>query len=86
MLKSVPKTSALMMTSKRPFLSELGLESKLIEGSKTGKSDAVELWKDIEDKSGALALKTDDQISNYILQISREYFRTTTVISQHNWN
>ena len=78
MLKIVPKTSALVVTSKRPFLSELGLESKLIDTGKGGKDvDALELWREKEDSSKALTLKTDDQIENYILQISRDYFRTT---------
>ena len=69
-----------MMTTAtmRPFFSELGLESKVVEHAKGGKADdAVELWREHEEENKGLTLKTDDQISNYVLNISKEYFRTT---------
>ena len=70
-----------MMTSVafRNFYSELGLESTDVEAvTKTGKGDdGIEFWREHEDTSKALVLKTHDQITNYVLDISRDYFRTT---------
>ena len=78
MVKGFPKTNILMTTAYRPFLSELGLESKVTDVSKGGKEgESLELWREKEDASKAIALKTDDQITEYILRISKDYFRTT---------
>ena len=35
------------------------------------------LWKEHADKKNSLALKTDDEIEEYVLSITRNYFRTT---------
>ena len=77
---AMPKRTQ-MLTSMlhRPFYSQLGLEStEVVSTGKGGKADdAIEFWREHEDESKALVLKTHDQITNYVLDISREYFRTT---------
>ena len=76
MVKAQPRV-ALTQVAQRGFISELGLESTSIEAAKGGKEEGIALWKDYEDQSKALTLKTDDEISNYIIGITKEYFRST---------
>ena len=69
-----------MLTSitQRNFYDKLGLESTDMVPVKAGKQDdAIEFWREYEDESNAIALKSDDDITNYVLEISKDYFRTT---------
>ena len=46
--------------------------------------DQVALWKEIADKNEkALILKTQDEITDYVLSVVRNYFRTTKKSSVH---
>ena len=79
--KSVAKASIkpkmLTALAQRGFYKDLGLESHALEPA-GGDHDtsAIEFWKEHEGNT-SLALKTHDQIRDYILDISRSYFRTT---------
>ncbi|CAI2381620.1 unnamed protein product [Moneuplotes crassus] len=76
--KTLPKSALLFKTAQRSIYSELGYESHSIQEFKGNKSTgAIELWREYEDESNALTLKDHDEISDYVLKISRDYFRTT---------
>ena len=77
-VKNAINTSMLVKVSQRGFLRDLGLESHALQPVKGDKeADAIEFWREHHDDSKALTLKNDDEISKYVLQISRDYFRTT---------
>ena len=67
-------------TPMRGYLDKLGLDStSLAVAAEAGKSaGAVDLWKaQVKDTENALVLSTSDDIDNYVLQITREYFLCT---------
>ncbi len=76
--RNLPKSSVLFKTAQRGIYSELGYESHSVTEFKGEKgADALELWREHENEANALTLKNHDDISEYVLKISREYFRTT---------
>ena len=76
--KNAMKSPLLYTSAQRNFYKELGYESHAIKPHKGEKeTDSIELWREYENESNALALKNHDEISDYVLKISREYFRTT---------
>ena len=77
-IKNTTKSPLLYNFSQRGIYKELGLESHgLAEYTGEKGDDSLELWKENEDESNALSLKNHDEISNYVLRISKDYFRTT---------
>ena len=62
------------------YLKDLGLDHDALvtraeEGSGKG---SVELWKgQVDSTKNALVLKTDDEIEQYVVSITKDYFRTT---------
>ena len=62
------------------YLKDLGLDhdalvARQAEGSSAG---SVELWKgQVDATKNALVLKTDDEIEQYVVSITKDYFRTT---------
>ena len=62
------------------YLKDLGLDQDALvarqtEGTTAG---AVELWKgQVDATKNALVLKTDDEIEQYVISITKDYFRTT---------
>ena len=66
--------------SKRFYLHELGLDAnQLIQAQADGKKDMeMDLWKQqVQDTKNALVLKADDEIEQYVLSITKDYFRCT---------
>ena len=62
------------MAPQRFFIDKLGLESTAVGGVKA--SNAPELWTDHKSFS-SLALKSEDEIANYVMATCRDYFRLT---------
>ena len=78
MPKTALKSNLLHSVTQRGFYKELGFESHALSTHHDDKeTDAIEFWREHENKENALALKNHDEISNYVLQISKDYFRTT---------
>ena len=69
----------LISTPSRNFQGHLGLDSSQNLVPVTYKAnEQVALWKDIKAKQDhSLVLKTNDEITDYVLSIVRNYFRTT---------
>ena len=71
---------AFVCAANRTYLADLGLDSAGLakreeEGTKTKQ---VELWKaQVDATKDALVLKTNDEIEEYVLSITKDYFRTT---------
>jgi acyl carrier protein len=63
----------------RFFMNNLGLsEHDLVPAGQKFEGGHVELWKDQHKKTEtALALKTNDEVEEYVLSLVRGYFRTT---------
>ena len=63
----------------RSFQGHLGLDSTHDLVPKEFKpADQVSLWKDLKQKQeNALVLKTNDEIEQYVLSLTKNYFRTT---------
>ena len=66
-------------TQNRCFNNQLGFESERnLIPEEVNKDGQVSLWKDIKAKQeNRLVLKTDDEITDYVLSLVRNYFRTT---------
>ena len=67
-------------TQRMTYMKELGLdENSIVARAEEGKSaGAVELWKgQVDSTKNALVLKTDDEIEQYVVSITKDYFRTT---------
>mmetsp|Transcript_2584 Transcript_2584/g.3034 ORF Transcript_2584/g.3034 Transcript_2584/m.3034 type:complete len:183 (-) Transcript_2584:36-584(-) len=76
--KNAMKSPLLYTCAQRGLYKELGFESHAVDAYKGDKgSNAIEFWRQIEDDSNALTLKNHDEISSYIIKISKDYFRTT---------
>ena len=64
------------------YLKDLGLDqdalvARAAEGSEKPQG-AVELWKaQVDASKNGLVLKSDDEIENYVVSITKDYFRTT---------
>ena len=71
---------AFICAANRTYLQDLGLDSAGLakreeEGAKTNQ---VELWKaQVDATKNSLVLKTNDEIEQYVLSITKDYFRTT---------
>ena len=71
---------AFVCAANRTYLKDLGLDSAGLalreeEGTKTKQ---VELWKaQVDAQKNSLVLKTNDEIEQYVLSITKDYFRTT---------
>ena len=71
---------AFVCAANRTYLKDLGLDSAGLalreeEGAKTNQ---VELWKaQVDATKNSLVLKTNDEIEQYVLSITKDYFRTT---------
>ena len=71
----------LVQTQQMGYLKDLGLDNDALavradEADK--KAGAVELWKgQVDATKNALVLKTDDEIEQYVVSITKDYFRTT---------
>ena len=71
---------AFVCAANRTYLQDLGLDSAGLakreeEGAKTNQ---VELWKaQVDATKNSLVLKTNDEIEQYVLSITKDYFRTT---------
>ena len=72
--------AVLCPAQKMGYLKDLGLDSEAIalrESGETKQAD-VQLWKEqAESTQNALVLKTDDEIEQYVLSITKDYFLTT---------
>ena len=70
---------SLMQTPQRNFQGHLNLDSQWsLVPQDVKQGEQVSLWRDIEaSQSTALVLRSDDEISNYVLSLVRNYFRTT---------
>lgn len=74
------KSRAMMLTSQRGYLADLGLDSNSLAvrheaGQHAGQ---VSLWKEqVESTKNALVLSSQDEIEQYVLSIVKDYFRTT---------
>ena len=72
----------IMATQRMTYLKDLGLDHDALvlraqEGSDKAQG-AVELWKgQVDSTKNALVLKTDDEIEQYVVSITKDYFRTT---------
>ena len=63
-----------VQVSHRTFFDKLGYESSDLKVS--GDKEGVALWED-QVGNDSLALKNNDQIEKYVMEICRDYFRTT---------
>ena len=74
------RPSMLYTSQRMTYLKDLGLDQDALvarqtEGTTAG---AVELWKgQVDATKNALVLKTDDEIEQYVISITKDYFRTT---------
>ena len=72
----------LMATPRMTYLKDLGLDHDSLairaeEGSAKAQGQ-VDLWKgQVDSTKNALVLKTDDEIEQYVVSITKDYFRTT---------
>ena len=67
-------------TQRMTYMKELGLdENAIVTRAEAGTSaGAVELWKgQVDSTKNALILKSDDEIEQYVVSITKDYFRTT---------
>ena len=71
---------AMVCAANRTYLADLGLDSTgLAKREEEGvKNNQVELWKaQVDATKNSLVLKTNDEIEQYVLSITKDYFRTT---------
>ena len=73
-------------TQRMSYLKDLGLDSNSLAVRADGASDkqagAVDLWKaQVDSTKNALVLKTDDEIEQYVISITKDYFRTTRKVT-----
>ena len=62
------------------YLKDLGLDQDALVAREAAGTTAgsVELWKgQVDATKNALVLKTDDEIEQYVVSITKDYFRTT---------
>ena len=62
------------------YLKDLGLDQDALVAREAAGTTAgsVELWKgQVDATKNALVLKTDDEIEQYVISITKDYFRTT---------
>ena len=77
---SIMNRQAFIVAANRSYLAELGLDSNSIAKREADgiKGSEVSLWKEqVNATKDALVLKTNDEIEDYVLSITRDYFRTT---------
>merc|ERR1719362_862920 len=77
---SIMNRQAFIVAANRSYLAELGLDSQSIAKREADgiKGSEVSLWKEqVSATKDALVLKTNDEIEDYVLSITRDYFRTT---------
>ena len=71
----------LMMCSvpRMTYLKDLGLDhDALVLRAEEKQAGQLELWKaQVDSTKNALVLKTDDEIEQYVVSITKDYFRTT---------
>ena len=70
----------IVVAANRTYLKDLGLDSAglAVREQEGAKSSQVDLWKQqVEDTKNSLVLKTNDEIEQYVLSITKDYFRTT---------
>ena len=72
----VQKQRVFMPVTQRFILQDLGLDSNSLAVRETSGSGAVDLWKAHSAKN-ELVLKTDDEVENYVLSITKDYFLCT---------
>ena len=68
------------------YLKDLGLDQNALavqaEGNSEKQAGAVDLWKaQVDSTKNALILKTDDEIEQYVISITKDYFRTTRKVT-----
>ena len=75
------RPAMLLSTQRMTYLKELGLDhDSLVARAEQpqGKDSELELWKaQVDATKNALVLKTDDEIEQYVVSITKDYFRTT---------
>ena len=74
------KPVMMMPTQRMTYMKELGLDQdSLVARAEEGKTaGSVELWKgQVDATKNALVLKSDDEIEQYVVSITKDYFRTT---------
>ena len=79
---------SLLSVPKRGIIEHLGLESGEANDSAVAKKSVgasnVELWREAQDKQEkGLALQETEQIEHYVLNMVRQYFRTTRRAAVH---
>ena len=77
---SIMNRQAFIVAANRSYLADLGLDSQSIAKREADgiKGSEVSLWKEqVSATKDALVLKTNDEIEDYVLSITRDYFRTT---------
>ena len=71
---------AIVAATNRSYLADLGLDSQTLAKREADgvTGSEVSLWKEqVKATENALVLKTSDEIEEYVLSITRDYFRTT---------
>ena len=78
------RMNPLMITgapARMTYMKDLGMDEDAVVAraqAGTDKAGQVELWKAAADATkNALVLKTDDEIEQYVVSITKDYFRTT---------
>ena len=71
----------ILATQRMGYLKDLGLDSNgLVARADNAdkQAGAVDLWKaQVDATKNSLVLKTDDEIEQYVISITKDYFRTT---------
>ena len=84
LLKQAPRVAAprsLYAAQRMGYLKDLGLDQNAMvaradDGAKSDNN--LELWKaQVDSTKNALVLKSDDEIEQYVVSITKDYFRTT---------
>ena len=76
----VASRQAIVAAANRTYLADLGLDSQTLAKREADghKGSEVSLWQEqAKATENALVLKTSDEIEDYVLSITRDYFRTT---------
>ena len=64
--------------TQRFYMKEMGLDSESLAMIEFKGDGAVDLWKgEVDATKNGLVLKTDDEVENYVLSITRDYFLCT---------
>ena len=74
------RRQAMVAAANRTYLADLGLDSQTLAKREADgiTGSEVALWKEqVKATENALVLKTSDEIEEYVLSITRDYFRTT---------